>query len=102
MPKVCFLFDLSQKILLGEQSQNSIYSGIDDVKFAKQMLFIILINFPLTDEHMIERFLNEHMQNVTVLMFKKQANQIPKKLHLADLLQNAYTRNRYAMTQYLE
>lgn len=102
MTKVCFLFELGQKILLREQPQNSIDSGIYDVKFAKQMLLIVLVDLPLANENMIEWFFNEHMQNVTVLMFEKQRDQVPKKLHLADLLQDAHTRNRYAMTQYLQ
>ena len=52
------------------------------------MLFVLFINFSLTDENMVKRFFNKHMKDIVVFVFEEQVDQTPEKPGFTDLFVN--------------
>lgn len=98
MPKVCLTFGLFQKVFLFEQFEHPINSNINDVELAKQMFFVLFINFSLADENMIKRFFDKHVKDVIVLVLKEQVDQTTEKLGFTYFFVNFHTRHRDTVT----
>jgi len=98
MSKICLTFCLFQKVFLFELFEHPIDSDINNVELAKQMFFVLFINFSLADENMIKRFFDEHMKDVVVFVFKEQVDQTTEKLGFTDLFVNFHTRHRDTVT----
>jgi hypothetical protein len=90
MTEVCFTFGLFEEILFPEEFEDSIHCDINDVKFAKEVFLVLLIDLPLADEHMIEGLLNKHMKDVIVFMLEEQIYQAAEKPRLTDLLKDLH------------
>lgn len=53
-----------------QQFQHAIGRAFNNIDITKQMALVLLIDFAFTDKDMIERFLDEHMQYVTLFMLE--------------------------------
>jgi hypothetical protein len=81
--EISFPFSVFQELLFLKELKNPIDGDIDNIQVAKHMLLILLVNLALADEDMIERFLNEHMKDIVLLVLEEETNQAAKESRLA-------------------
>ena len=58
MSEVYFRFELIKYFLLRKCRQYSTGCNLNDVKLTEQMFFVLIVNFPFTDENVQETLLN--------------------------------------------
>lgn len=88
MSEVRLALSLLQEIFLLEETQDAIDGGVDDVQLAEEMLLVLLVDLALADEHMVEGLLDQHVQDVVLLVLEQQVYQASKELGVADLAED--------------
>ncbi len=66
------------------------------------MFFVFIALLFICCKNSIERFFDEHVQNVALLVPKEQIDEIAEETYLADAAQNAVAGNRNAVAEHLE
>lgn len=66
-----FFLGLIHESALGEHLQNSCCCYLDYIQLAKQMFFVLFVYLSLADENMVERFFDEHVQNIVIFVFEQ-------------------------------
>lgn len=84
MTETLFLFESFKDFTFCILRQHSIGGELDDVNFTEEVSLVLFVDFPLTNEYMKEAFLNEHVEDVVFLVFKKESDETAEEFGFLD------------------